>query len=140
MRSKWRRRESNSQPPPCKGGALPIELRPRVWATSGKPEKKLIVAAGSQRPEPELASGLLPDLAAVLALLALHGVLRPDGRGGEQEQLLHFSSPSLGTARLAVRTPCKVGLGGLEPPASSLSGMRSNHLSYRPAARRAREQ
>ena len=25
----WRRGESNSQPPPCKGGALPIELRPR---------------------------------------------------------------------------------------------------------------
>src|SRR3954467_11990886 len=25
-----------------------------------------------------------------------------------------------------------VGLGGLEPPASSLSGMRSNQLSYRP--------
>jgi hypothetical protein len=24
----WRRRESNPQPPPCKGGALPIELRP----------------------------------------------------------------------------------------------------------------
>ena len=25
-----------------------------------------------------------------------------------------------------------VGLGGLEPPTSSLSGMRSSHLSYRP--------
>lgn len=28
---------------------------------------------------------------------------------------------------------CKVGPGGLEPPTSSLSGMRSNHLSYGPA-------
>ena len=27
-----------------------------------------------------------------------------------------------------------VGLGGLEPPASPLSGVRSNHLSYRPNA------
>ena len=27
-----------------------------------------------------------------------------------------------------------VGLGGLEPPASPLSGARSNHLSYRPKA------
>ena len=27
-----------------------------------------------------------------------------------------------------------VGLGGLEPPASPLSGARSNHLSYRPGA------
>ena len=29
-----------------------------------------------------------------------------------------------------------VGLGGLEPPTSPLSGARSNHLSYRPVARR----
>ena len=29
----WRRPASNRQPPPCKGGALPIELRPRMsWA------------------------------------------------------------------------------------------------------------
>ena len=28
-----------------------------------------------------------------------------------------------------------VGLGGLEPPASPLSGVRSNHLSYRPIVR-----
>jgi hypothetical protein len=28
-----------------------------------------------------------------------------------------------------------VGLGGLEPPTSPLSGVRSNHLSYRPASR-----
>ena len=27
---KWRRWDSNSRPPPCKGGALPAELRPRV--------------------------------------------------------------------------------------------------------------
>jgi hypothetical protein len=30
-----------------------------------------------------------------------------------------------------------VGLGGLEPPASPLSGVRSNHLSYRPGDARA---
>src|SRR5690606_9530630 len=35
-------------------------------------------------------------------------------------------------ARLSV-----VGLGGLEPPASPLSGVRSNHLSYRPKSRAA---
>ena len=29
-----------------------------------------------------------------------------------------------------------VGRGGLEPPTSRLSGVRSNHLSYRPACRR----
>ena len=29
-RPKWRRPGSNRQPPPCKGGALPIELHPRI--------------------------------------------------------------------------------------------------------------
>jgi hypothetical protein len=53
----WRIPESNRQPPPCKGGALPVELIP------------------------------------------------------------HESV---------------VGLGGFEPPTSRLSGVRSNHLSYRP--------
>ena len=33
--------------------------------------------------------------------------------------------------KLQLRKKC-VGLGGLEPPTSSLSGMRSNQLSYRP--------
>src|SRR5664279_5465193 len=32
----WRRRESNSQPPPCKGGALPIELRPLAVRLRGR--------------------------------------------------------------------------------------------------------
>ena len=31
-----------------------------------------------------------------------------------------------------IDTQVMVGLGGLEPPASPLSGVRSNHLSYRP--------
>ena len=34
------------------------------------------------------------------------------------------------------RGPAVVGLGGLEPPTSPLSGVRSNHLSYRPGAPR----
>jgi hypothetical protein len=29
--------------------------------------------------------------------------------------------------------PLVVGLGGVEPPTSPLSGVRSNHLSYRPS-------
>ena len=34
---------------------------------------------------------------------------------------------------LAVRVWTVVGRGGLEPPTSRLSGVRSNHLSYRPS-------
>ena len=29
--TQWRRRDSNPQPPRCKRGALPSELRPRTW-------------------------------------------------------------------------------------------------------------
>ena len=37
--------------------------------------------------------------------------------------------------RSSTARPGLVGLGGLEPPASPLSGVRSNHLSYRPKSR-----
>ena len=38
----------------------------------------------------------------------------------------------LRSSRMDPRETVMVGLGGLEPPASPLSGVRSNHLSYRP--------
>ena len=40
--------------------------------------------------------------------------------------VLDFRSPRMDPRETVV------GLGGLEPPASPLSGVRSNHLSYRP--------
>ena len=43
-------------------------------------------------------------------------------------QLSYGPMPSKSVALKSV----VVGLGGLEPPASPLSGVRSNHLSYRP--------
>ncbi len=70
---KWRRRDSNPQPLPCKGSALPIELRPR-W---------------------ELFSS------------------------DKLENLLYVS--------------IRMGVGGLEPPTSALSELRSNQLSYTPS-------
>ena len=66
---KWRRRGSNPQPLPCKGSALPIELRPH--------------------------------------------------RG---ERKHHASENSI-----------RMGVGGLEPPTSALSELRSNQLSYTPS-------
>ena len=46
------------------------------------------------------------------------------------------SAPDLAEAGKAFRPEPKdmVGRGGLEPPTSRLSGVRSNHLSYRPKA------
>ena len=42
------------------------------------------------------------------------------------------SAPGRFKSLCALSTFRVVGLGGLEPPASPLSGVRSNHLSYRP--------
>ena len=80
----WRRPGLNRQPPACKAGALPIELRPR------------------------------------------------EKRAGNREQ---------GTAEMHCSlfpAPCSTLLGvpGLEPGTSALSELRSNQLSYTPAAER----
>ena len=60
------------------------------------------------------------------------GRCSPTGRFYEPPDIRQLDR--LGDAsKLAPRSPqSSVGLGGLEPPASSLSGMRSNRLSYRP--------
>ena len=46
----------------------------------------------------------------------------------------HKTDLTVGLHNSCVRTSENqmVGLGGLEPPTSPLSGVRSNHLSYRP--------
>ena len=56
----------------------------------------------------------------------------PNGRFYEPPAIRQTQSAP-DTSMLSPRSPqSSVGLGGLEPPASSLSGMRSNRLSYRP--------
>ena len=44
----------------------------------------------------------------------------------------HFHTVQTQGQRTEGRTSTVVGLGGVEPPTSPLSGVRSNHLSYRP--------
>jgi hypothetical protein len=54
-------------------------------------------------------------------------LIQRDLSGGESAEYAAW----LGAERTARKQ--MVGLGGLEPPASPLSGVRSNHLSYRPS-------
>ena len=51
-------------------------------------------------------------------------------RNRDRSQMSEF--PSQGTGSLTSATAQVVGLAGVEPATSSLSGMRSNQLSYRP--------
>ncbi len=202
----WRRRESNPQPPPCKGGALPIELRPqqgtsvklsprfhvqysvfnranhqqrKAKPTGGSggrspagrgpgglaPRQTLSRNNGERTPRAHLAQYLLIGRSSSLApevSLSLGGPAATNdqqhstGHSRECEDLLHESRLLDGGSRpagsrggLGGRPPEEttddqvrafrehasaedVGLGGLEPPTSSLSAKRSNRLSYRP--------
>ncbi len=72
------------------------------------------------------------------------------GDSGARTRSLRLAKPALSQlsyipgADASVRYNCRpgalVGLGGLEPPTSRLSGVRSNQLSYRPTPRNDREE
>ena len=116
----WRWGESNSWPPACKAGALPAELHPRLGCRFGHSLYNTSLK-------------LLDIQAYCLRRFAL------SCKGWRLQ--LNF-------CRLCVSRDCRVlwyaierkhtryenlvGLSGLEPPTSRLSGVRSNRLSYRP--------
>ena len=112
--TEWRRWDSNPQPPPCKGGALPVELRPRDQRAG---------ATGSVAAAHRSAGGGPPALRRNTAA-------RPAAAAAVAATARYFFMPSLHDADAEI-TAC-VGLTGLEPVTSSLSGKRSNRLSYRP--------
>ncbi len=94
---------------------------------------------GRQTAQPSRAQGLRagrglgpqPILGLLLLELVAHQH-RASSHQDENEDLLHNTPPTVGKDRRMV------GLTGLEPVASSLSGKRSNRLSYRPVADPAR--
>ena len=116
----WRWGESNSWPPACKAGALPAELHPRLGYRFGHSLYNTSLK-------------LLDIQTYCLRRFAL------SCKGWRLQ--LNF-------CRLCVSRDCRVlwyaierkhtryenlvGLSGLEPPTSRLSGVRSNRLSYRP--------
>ena len=64
-------------------------------------------------------------------------VRHPCGQPGppSEDQTTKPSVRRLDDVILGLPFPGMVGRGGLEPPTSRLSGVRSNHLSYRPVAK-----
>ena len=110
----WSLSGSNRRPEACKATALPAELRPlgeaKVWfglkRRQGRPS--LGLPRASARTPGRACDALASDPRTFLQ--------RPTGR----------------RRRFAGPKPTMVGLGRLERPTSPLSGVRSNHLSYRP--------
>ena len=110
----WRRPGSNRRPTACKTVALPTELRPHF-------HRRPIVTTKAKsitRPDPRvvLQETDIPPFSSHWALQA----------GGGQR------SPVKGRFVLKLSKSNSVGLSGVEPLTSHLSGARSNQLSYRP--------
>ena len=121
----WSQTGSNRRPPACKAGALPTELWPLyLWpqspavasATLGYP--RINSGAQSRLPQPQGAS-VVQRWAAALSRVSCE----PQSGAAETIKKAEIRQRAKGAM---------VGRGGLEPPTSRLSGVRSNHLSYRP--------
>ncbi len=87
-------------------------------------------------------AGPMPAIQSCVCAAIPHDLAQPGGasRDRTDDPLLAkqvLSQLSYGPVISAISSPAvagreMVGLGGLEPPTSPLSGVRSNHLSYRP--------
>ena len=125
----WRWGESNSWPPACKAGALPAELHPQIFAYT---------ASWFPRHTLSIAFVIIPCLNKNYSLFKLsqHFHLVRLISVLQNRYSLDFlrCRRVFAYARLRKNSKCAilVGLSGLEPPTSRLSGVRSNRLSYRP--------
>ena len=106
----WRRGESNSWPPACKAGALPAELRPHEYISFSFSQLCVIRRPAPRRTQVQSAvpSSSFLDLTEIKR--NIHEI---------------YNRQSISIQKL-------VGLRGLGPLTSRLSGVRSNQLSYRP--------
>src|SRR5690625_825834 len=136
----WSQGDSNPQPSACKADALPIA----PWPLVGRAGWHVVLLRGCllrcrlrscRRGGEGITAEAVGDLGPQGTLFAVLLHLRPGQvsdqcRAGQHHESFHPHAP------IAVG----VGLTGLEPVTSSLSGKRSNRLSYRPvcgmAARR----
>ena len=109
----WRRTGSNRRPQACKASALPTELRPRSFAA--------LAANYTDGPCPVHHEH--GDRSGVGMFCHRRQIARRSQRVSDRipRERSRDAGPSI-----------MVGLGRLELPTSRLSGVRSNHLSYRP--------
>ena len=106
----WRRGESNSWPPACKAGALPAELRPHEYISFSFSQLCVIRRPAPRRTQVQSAAPSSSFLDLTEIKRNIHEI---------------YNRQSISIQKL-------VGLRGLGPLTSRLSGVRSNQLSYRP--------
>ena len=113
---------------------LPLVARTRCLALRYVPSSRFQTSAGSLAAAGEL---LIDSGHSFSAPSRLHGSQAPGGaRRDRTDDLMlakhALSQLSYGPSRMRTVAGRVVGLGRLERPTSPLSGVRSNHLSYRP--------
>ena len=111
-------------------------LPPRPVASSGVPRHRLAGRGSGMSPDailrPKLSKNTsrLQRQAVEILSVCCRSRMRRYARRGAVEAMPSKALPF---------RPPMVGLGGLEPPTSPLSGVRSNHLSYRPTGGASRD-
>ena len=127
----WSRGDSNPRLPPCKGGALPTELRPQCPRRSlphGRRRRSILQATELRPVVPAPQSTSRPAGGAQFSRQLSYGpvswsLVQPFVRGRPARSPGRTSNQGPTTRQVVV------GHGGLEPPTSVLSGPRSNQLS-----------
>jgi hypothetical protein len=136
----WRRPGSNRQPPACKAGALPVELRPR-----SRLRGKLEARDSKRKTNPKSRRSFKANPNARISIFRLRASSdhRPEVMACQGEARRHGSdrgmpgfvpkdcAAAIFTRQFAER---RLGPGRFELPTSPLSGARSSQLSYEPFA------
>ena len=131
----WSQTGSNRRPHACKARALPTELWPQYFFAKGKKCGAPADDCNNHREVPSthanraVARIWLAPNASATGLLA--HAKRPLVGSPHRPQDQRSEDVQKGDAE-GHQIKDLVGRGGLEPPTSRLSGVRSNHLSYRP--------
>ncbi len=156
----WRQTGSNRRPHACKARALPTELCPRVYAAQAPLGlRSHLVASPRLRSSTKTFNSHLqrmltklynhlsgPDRVPAIVRrprgacpkdICVSAQKKPPNQPHGSRALLRKTLPPVqdrSLCQLFASQRALVGLGRLELPTSRLSGVRSNQLSYRPAA------
>ena len=83
--------------------------------------------------------GLEPPTSRLSGVRSDHLSYKPNPGGDERNRTADPLLARQALSQLSYTPKWMVGLGGLEPPTSRLSGVRSNHLSYTPTLKRTKQ-
>ena len=115
----------------CRGARFRPTERRSAHGTGSGPSRQCM--AVSTPPRSSSNAGGSPPATRRPGSCVASETIRPSARGARERMNARNERTAASMARRDRVRRAKMGLGGVEPPTSRLSGVRSNHLSYRPA-------